>query len=833
MSIGFHRLSAAPVLLWLAASFAPAAPAQPATPPDEIVPREYRVLPAVGRGGRSPLHTDAVEERLVRGTWAAPAVGDSVRTPEGSVRAWTATNAAADGTVDVSAARGGYAWTSITVPARRVLLLEAAGHGLVYVNSEPRAGDPYGTGYVRLPILLRAGANELLFQGGRGALKVKLTAPRAAVVIDTQDATLPDLVPGETAPLWAAVVVINASEAPLERLQITAARKGATALTTTLPPIPPLCSRKVGFRVNGRAPATGERCEVTLRLGRKEGQRTLDTATLGLRVRRAEQTRKKTFVSAIDGSVQYYATNPARLTVTGAPALFLTLHGAGVEAIGQADAYSAKSWGYLVAPTNRRPFGFDWEDWGRLDAREVLDLVQQELRTDPRRTYLTGHSMGGHGVWHVGATFPDRFAAIGPSAGWISFQSYAGGAPPAENPTPIQALLQRAAAPSDTLSLARNYAQYGVYILHGGTDDNVPVGQARSMNERLGAFHRDFVFHEQPGAGHWWDVSDEPGADCVDWAPMFDFFARHALPDDASLRSVSFTTASPGVSAWCHWTGILAQLRPHQPSRVDVRYDPGKRRFSGTTENVARLAFRRERIAGREPVTVELDGRKLEALTLPATATALYLAREGEGWRAVSEPSPALKGPHRYGPFKEAFRDRMQFVYGTRGSAAENAWAFAKARFDAETFWVRGNGSVDVIADTAFNAAAERDRGVILYGNADTNAAWSTLLGDSPVQVRRGTVRVGERTRSGDDLACLFLRPRPGSDQALVGVVAGSGLIGMRLTERLPYFLSGVAFPDCTLLGAEMLTEGLAGVRAAGYFGPDWGVASGEFAWRD
>src|SRR5207249_1249684 len=83
----------------------------------------------------------------------------------------------------------------------------------------------------------------------------------------------------------------------------------------------------------------------------------------------------------------------------------------GVEAQGQADAYASKPWGHLVAPTNRRPFGFDWEDWGRLDALEVLDHAQQLLQTDPQRTYLTGHSMGGHGAWQVGATYPDRFAA--------------------------------------------------------------------------------------------------------------------------------------------------------------------------------------------------------------------------------------------------------------------------------------------------------------------------------------------------------------------------------------------------------------------------------------
>ena len=34
----------------------------------------------------------------------------------------------------------------------------------------------------------------------------------------------------------------------------------------------------------------------------------------------------------------------------------------------------------------------------------------------------------------------------------------------------------------------------------------------------------------------------------------------------------------------------------------------------------------------------------------------------------------------------------------------------------------------------------------------------------SPVQVRRGQVKVGTRAVTGDDLACLFIRPRPGSD---------------------------------------------------------------------
>jgi hypothetical protein len=332
---------------------------------------------------------------------------------------------------------------------------------------------------------------------------------------------------------------------------------------------------------------------------------------------------------------------------------------------------------------------------------------------------------------------------------------------------------------------------------------------------------------------------------------MFDFFARHFLPPDDAVRQVEFTTASPGVSAWSHWLGIEAQIHPLQTASASVRCDPGRRRFTGTTTNVARLALHVDQLPPGAPVNVELDGQKLENLAWPAAPKAgslgldppttqrpgdptaiLWLAREGERWAAIPAPPPSLKGPVRYGPFKEAFLHEPVLVYGTRGTAAENAWALAKARYDAEVFWYRGNGAFDVIPDTAFDAGRERDRSVILYGNRDMNAAWHSLLGDSPVQVGRGDVRIGARELAGEELACLFLRPRPGSAVATVGVAGGSGLRGMRLTDRLPYFLSGVAYPDCTVLGPETLSHGDAGIRAAGFFGLDWGVASGEWAWQ-
>jgi hypothetical protein len=799
-------------------------PALPAAqkPAGDVVLGRCLVLAPVGRYGRAPLHTDALEAEIVAGRWKAPRAGDAVKYP-GGTRTWEAASAK-DGTLEHPSLRGGYLYWKVAADAPRVTLLEAAGHLAVYVNGEPRAGDPYGYGTLRLPVVLHAGDNDLLFHVGRGRLSARLATPVGPALLDTRDVTTPDLLP-DAPPPWAALVVTNATDKVLQGLSLRAAADGAESVITPVPPVPPLGTRKVGLRVPN-PPGTGD-ATVRVSLGGDQDGRpgVLDTATLTVRRRRADEAHKRTFVSSIDGSVQYYAVRPARPGPgDGRPGLVLSLHGAAVEAMRQAECYEAKTWAHVVAPTNRRPYGFDWEEWGRLDALEVLALARKEFDTPPRRTWLTGHSMGGHGTWHLGLTFPDHFAAIAPSAGWVSFSTYAGGARPA-NPGPADAMLLRAASPSDTFALVSNCAPQGVYVLHGDLDDNVPVGQARMMRERLGRFHADFAYYERPGAGHWW------GNECMDWPPLMDFLSRHTLPRPADVSRVEFTTASPGVSSRCHWLVIHSQTHALQPSTGRLRCNREKRRFDGTTDNIERLTLDLSVLPPGKPVAVDLDGQSLGEVPWPAGAAELHLRREAGKWSVAGPPAASLKGPHRYGPFKEAFRDRFVLVYGTKGTPEENAWALAKARLDAESFRYRGNGSPDVVADVAFDPDKERDRGVAIYGNADTNAAWPALLPQCPVRLGRGEVQVGGRKQPGEDLACLFVRPRPGSDRALVAVVGGTGLAGMRLTDRLPYFISGVAYPDCVVLGTEVLTRGSEGVRAAGFFGNDWAVESGEWAW--
>jgi pimeloyl-ACP methyl ester carboxylesterase len=776
----------------------------------------------VGKYGRSAIYSDLLEYQFAKGKLETPVEGTGI----GKSRSrWQKISADKDGWFKSYLLRGGYLYVHVNSEKDTVMILESTGHGMLFVNGEPRGGDVYNYKWVQHPIRLKKGRNDIFLRGSRGKVRVKLVKPRSPIMLTDRDVTLPELLVGQDETVWGAVRVINATNETLKDLKIYCDLKGPTVVSD-VPVIGPMTSRKAGFQIKSAKPETEGELKTIITLVRSDGlnEEKLDTAELKLKACTRDSLRKRTFVSEIDGSVQYYGVRLGKIPEGQKPALFVSLHGAGVAADSLAGAYGAKDWGHVVTPTNRRPFGFDWEDWGRLDVLEVMQIAKQRYGTDPKRTYLSGHSMGGHGTWHVGVIFPDRFAAIAPSAGWYSFYSY-GGKRRYENPTPVQDLIQRASSASNTLELSRNYLHYGIYILHGQKDDNVPVSQARFMKKHLAEFHGDFTYYERPGAGHWW------GSECVDWPPLFDFLKRHTLPDKKEVKTVEFLTASPGISARSNWVCIEAQKHCMKLSSIKITQNTGRRTFRGTTSNVARMTIDVDQLEPGKTVNVELDGQKIENINIPAGITSVRLVWYRGKWYTGAESVAELKGPHRYGTFKDAFRHRVMFVYSTKGTVDENTWSYNKARYDAESFWYRANGSIDVVADVDFDPAAEPDRNVILYGNADTNGAWKALLGASPMQVKRDGITIGARRLEGDDIGCYFVRPRPASDIAMVGVVAGTGTAGMKAVNGNRYFISGSGYPDVLVLSADMLFKHFDGVRAAGYFGIDWSVENGEFAW--
>ncbi|MBS3776444.1 MAG: prolyl oligopeptidase family serine peptidase [Bacteroidales bacterium] len=811
----------------------------PFSPADQQIIEEVKIL-----NKRLPSGSyDPVESKIIQGTFEYPkSEGQPLMTSEGKLL-WETIETDSAGWFQHKTFRNNYAYVSVHSDRDKIVLLEGMGHRMVFVNGEPRTGNLYQLddnspswrpqyNYSLMPIKLKEGKNHLLFRCTRGKLKIRLNPMRSAVMLNVNDPTFPDLIKGEPVNDQAAVIVVNGTGQPRGNLSIRSESENLQSTTTSLPVVAPMTIRKVPFDVKGQAPTESGHKNISLSL--KSGERIIDTSTVRFSIKNPNEPQRKTFISEIDGSLQYYAINPASSEENESKALFLSVHGASVEAINQAQSYHSKPWGHVVAPTNRRPYGYDWENWGRIDAIEVLDIAKEKYNIDPERVYLTGHSMGGHGTWYLGVTYPDKWAAIGPSAGWNSFWTY-GGSRLMEEANPTEKLYYRSMSPSNTFGLVENLRNNtGVYIIHGKDDQVVSVDQAYQMMDTLDKYEINYRFHEEPGAGHWWDNSDAPGAACVDWPPLFDYFARHRMPENEEIRQVTFVTANPGVSAYKHWLGIEAQINHLEISKADIEFVPGKNVFQGNTENVARLGLKLDHLTSKDSISFAIDGHSVQKVPYPEQEKQLWLSRSGDGsWETIDKPSKKLKGPHRYGTFKGAFKNHFMFVYATQGNPGENQHAYDKARYDAETFWYQGNGAVDIIPDTAFNASDYAGRDVILYGNAKTNAAWDDLLTGSPIQVNGESISVGDKNLNGNNLACVFVRPRDVNGATSVGVVSATGPKGWRLLNSRKYMYPFYNAPDFAVYDASEIGIKNSGIQAAGYFGIDWSLKNGEVRWNN
>ena len=400
----------------------------------------------------------------------------------------------------------------------------------------------------------------------------------------------------------------------------------------------------------------------------------------------------------------------------------------------------------------------------------------------------------------------------------------------------MEEIFDRSMNPSRTPEMIRNYGQHGVFIEHGDADDTVPVREARAMREQLATFHPSLAYHEEPGGGHWYGV---------DHQRVFDFFRDHEKTDVRDVGEFEFRIASPGISSSCRYVTLYQQERPFEYCGVTARQtirsrrqrrneeDLDSRNMRITTENL--LCFRVDlaHCMALKEFELSVDGQTVDDLPWP-NQNHVWLRKVDGEWNVVDKPTDRTeKNPDRYGGFKSAFDHRFLLVYSTGGDEVENKWSYDKARFDAETFYYRANSAMDVIPDTQFTLEKYADRSVILYGNATTNKAWSLLLADSPVQARRGSITLGERTYDGDQFGLFMVRPRTDSDTASIGVVAGTGPEGMAAALPNRYFIAGPGFPDLTVVTPEIFSKGIEGVIAAGYFANNWSLDEADIVFRD
>jgi len=732
-------------------------------------------------------------------------------------------------------------YATFTLDAPQLMLVEASRCGGL-IDGVPFSGDPYGAGIAKSVVSCRAGENTVLLTsqgfGPERSLAFRLVpipATGPALRIVETDVLLPDLVQGRAGEGMAGVPILNLTNDWIASVTVSLSGAGIAGSATLDAPLAPRAAVKVPVPASWGAPA-GEprdapvvvrawgRCSAG-RAGASASSWTCAAAdaSASLRVRTPQQPRRETFRSHIDGSAQEFGLLPSSSGEGAGQALLMTTHGAGVGAVGQAAAYSPKDWMHVVAPSNRRPYGFDWNDWGRLDFEEVMQLAEDRLRPDPARVYLGGHSMGGHGAWILGALHADRFAAVVPSAGWSGYDAYlpftlrrsqSFAAPE------LTSLMMRVLDTGRAVSVIDNLRATPVLAIHGSKDDNVPPPQSRLLVGPLRRAGARVELDEVEGMGHWWDIDKERGgADCVDSKRIESFLRAASL--DAAPRRIAFTTTDVDASATSFWAEVLAQRRCASPSRVEAEILDGTH-VRVMTSNVAWLALdlSSHDLGLAAEVAVEINGDVSRVSSREGKRA--FVAKPSGEWVSEREAPVARVGPGPGGLAKALFRP-FAIVVGTQGDAAWDERLLDVARTIASAWWVRGNGFVTIVRDTDVTAKLRAERGLVLLGGPDENAETQRIAKGLLVTASASDgVRLAGRRVPGRDLACVHWQPHPEARQQRVLVMQATSLDAALLLHGLQPIAPGSGLPDLVIASPRVRERGFGGFVAAAILAPDW-----------
>ena len=139
--------------------------------------------------------------------------------------------------------------------------------------------------------------------------------------------------------------------------------------------------------------------------------------------------------------------------------------------------------------------------WSNDTVLALLEEIVRNYKVDRSRVYLTGLSMGGYGTWSLGATHPEKFAAIAPICGGGDMIS-------------IHLSSRDKEAPLKSLP---------VWAFHGAKDPVVPLEESQRMVEamkKVGAKEVKLTIYPEAQHDSWTQTYNNP--ELYEW-----FLAHH------------------------------------------------------------------------------------------------------------------------------------------------------------------------------------------------------------------------------------------------------------------------------------------------------------------
>ncbi|MBX3415698.1 MAG: prolyl oligopeptidase family serine peptidase [Pirellulales bacterium] len=527
------------------------------------------------------------------------------------------------------------------------------------------------------------------------------------------------------------------------------------------------------------------------------------------------------FRSQLDDSVQPYGlVIPRDLDLSQPAPLYVWLHGRGDQTLDVQFIHQRMTSAGQIEPAGAivlHPFARycnGYKSAGEVDVFEALEAVCAAYNIDRDRLVLCGFSMGGAGVWHLGAHYPDRWAAMSPGAGFVDVRRYQQLTPDKFPPWYEQTLW----GVYDVPDYARNLLNLPLVAYSGEFDKQkaaADIMEAALKDEGVTMTHII-----GPGVAHKY----EPAA-------LADVLARLKQFEGQGLEhfpaSVHFQTRTLRYHR-CHWIDVRGLEEHWRDARVDATRQESNR-IEITTKNITRLRVNSPWWeAPSSNVTVSIDDQELKVA--PAACTeGVLLEKTTAGWQQESRNDAAkaglAKSPGLQGPLDDALLAPFLVVRPTGRAAhpAVDTWVAEELSRFRERWRTHFRGEVREIDDRDLTDEQIAKYNLIVWGDPRSNSVLARIARELPIAWDQESIRTPERKwpAASHALAMIYPNPLPaGRDRY---VVLNSGMTFREAHDRTNS-LQNPKLPDWVVfdLSEQPNSESAGRVAAAAFFDEEW-----------
>lgn len=328
--------------------------------------------------------------------------------------------------------------------------------------------------------------------------------------------------------------------------------------------------------------------------------------------------------------------------------------------------------------------------------------------------------------------------------------------------------------------------------------------------------------------GHWWDNKETEGIDCVDSDELLDFLRNKVR--NPNPKHIIFKTTDIGLNNKNDWLEIDEPERLYHDSLIDAEIKDGT--IIVKTENIAQLTIHlSSELISQKEINLKINGQELrcklsgkDSITLHKKGRQFQL-KKSEKQKFLQRPLGAKnisKSPAFFGPIKKAYFSPFILVYGTQGDSDSTEINLHHARVEAQNWWLRGNGYVEIIPDIELNSEIIHRYNLILFGSPKTNAVTAKIMKDLPISIKNDRLIIDGQEIEKDDVAFQMIYPNPLNPEKYIVIKGGTSPKAEELSGLFNVIYSGSGLPDFIIYDETVKEKGWAAIIAAGFFDVNW-----------